>query len=512
MANNHENTFPLHSEHRSFDSQQEHSEITKTIVRQPNGNIETIGSPFDSFNHESATSNDEQGDIWDGTRESFEHERSRSSPGLNIASTMLASEQTAQNPQADKQYSVSDSEGDELEVFTKRAFRKPKGVLMPMLIDMDEAGNSPIDEAGAQDELDVNLRGKITYEAEVYNLDMESAFKDFAPVAVARYITKTAFNPKSEFLRRSKSATEDAQIAAKEQTALKFVGDVFKIRYRAKARMPWLHYSYQKKDIDPIDLDAILNDKPSRRKKSAAKTEPPATIYNHKEVPKHLSEHDITYWSNSSLVIKSTHLMFGLYGVIKHWPTLFNQLPKIDSNWELEIPYPYSMLLHHYEAIGNFRDGINETSLTVSQASVDREYGTEKDESVDAADLDIAVGSAVSKVFGLDHDPVLAKEHLALLHQFLTPIYEAKVPICEKMKAEPIPKVPFDSLWYFFKPGTIVYAADDWTPWFAAVVDKCIEHPHGKEAGARYLQIDVWFLSSDGATIARCPGEYYLIY
>lgn len=282
-----------------------------------------------------------------------------------------------------------------------------------------------------------------------------------------------------------------------------WVGDAFKIRYQAQARMPWLEcsYPYPEPPPDMYQPRAIpgCNCAICQSTRTLTKTGAPATILNHDEIPKVPSEHDIAYWSKGSLIIKSPHLMLAVKDLVKHWPGLSKLLPTSDPDWEAEIPYPYSLLLHHYREI---EASLSKPAEMAPEAPVTKHGAKEADNEKEEDKMEVDIGG--HEAFKVEKDPTLANHHLTTLHRYLKPIFESKVAPCRKALEEPVPMASYDMLWYIFRPGVTVYVVDQWTPWYTAVVEQTETFKSAVGLTAEYTLVSMWYLSSDGARIARC--------
>lgn len=345
------------------------------------------------------------------------------------------------------------------------------------------------DDAAAPDtadDKDAPLKHAIIWSAEVY--DSEKFVAD--NTTVVKYTDWNSLEGAKVAHMESKSSKKE--VSSDESAEVEWTEPVLEMRYVVAAHMPWLKCEYPEKDEESAEGCLACE----RRKKNMIGALRTGRIFNEEKIPKSLQEHDIRYWSKPNLVLKSPHLYAELCEIIDHYPGQFGKLYQhnVTNEWERAFVWPYSNFLRYFEKI----EAHLATEVT---ATSDQESETKKDGEI-KTDLSIPFRKS----------PRLARRHLRVLYDHLKPMYDTKYSHYQKKAAQGDISWPWEALGFIFKPGTVVYVKDRWTPWCVGVVDVALVQHQGTIGNVTMQwEISVWVLSSDGNRIGRCLVEDTLI-
>lgn len=223
-------------------------------------------------------------------------------------------------------------------------------------------------------------------------------------------------------------------------------------------------------DVFEIVTDAFVEDSETR----LAPTHDSA-ILTGDEMALKVEDLHLTKVCRTRLVIRSPLLRKALGLIIRYYP---GSSWLSDSSVAATVFEPYSVFLHHYH-------GMEEFVLR---------------ESSDASDLDVNDASTQ-----IDRESTL--RDMALLLNFLRPLYESTVKPAAELLTQDVPMVSYDMLWYLFRPGMDVWFQGTSNPYMAVVhrVDFERDHEQRKWSSneSSVLILHLWCLSTDGNRVAR---------
>ena len=95
---------------------------------------------------------------------------------------------------------------------------------------------------------------------------------------------------------------------------------------------------------------------------------------------------------------------------------------------------------------------------------------------------------------------------MKLLYSFLKPLYEDRIRPCLEALSKPVHRIPFDMLWYLFRPGIDVYvtSGDMVSVSVVRAIKYDLEQTEWQSSATpSYWEVDTWHLLTNGSRIAR---------
>lgn len=366
------------------------------------------------------------------------------------------------------------------------------GCPVPMNIDLAKLDANRALVCGDIEQEDMSQNGAILWEVLIRDVSVKRPDGQYTSHTLVRYHHNRPIDVAKNNQQQLPPAPADKDDLCK---SIHWSGPVFTVRNRAQSTLAGVTVKYPA----GTKFTDVMGDREVSEWQQSSDEK--VRLLNAHRIPAVAAENDVSHWE-TFLVIKSPHLYQEIRQMVDHYP---DSLPRlfvrdVKDSWERELPYTYGPLLHFFPEIEK-----RVLSSLESRPSHESHFTKQKESTALDQDADF------------QQNPILAADHLAILHGHLKPIYKSVVEDVQKSLAAEKPSVAFDNLWYVLKPGTEVYLKDQWTPWCFAVVEKVTleRGPHFTwPYPGLHWSIQVWMLSSDGCRIARYrptprPISYY---
>ncbi|KAL8697714.1 MAG: hypothetical protein Q9201_006975, partial [Fulgogasparrea decipioides] len=225
--------------------------------------------------------------------------------------------------------------------------------------------------------------------------------------------------------------------------------------------------------------------------------------------------------SRLTLTIRSPFLYKRLSEMVGYYPSFQGGSPKeglashepISENTPINwgIYEPFAALMHCFPDIKDFVLNSTRSNSSEVRAVIDKAEGPDSSQA-DRLRAQVGVEGALR----------LEREHVRRLYEFLKPRYQAQVVPAQDHLKKSQPLIAFDMLWYLFRPGTDVYIWDKGSAYVCVVdyvrsdIDEREENHQARlsdkgESRVAFWILDLWYLDTDGARVARSRRQDYII-